>query len=30
VKELETLGCRDGGLHTLGERLKGIHEQASG
>jgi len=29
VKELETLGCRDAGLHTLGERLKGIHEQAA-
>ena len=29
VKELETLGCRDAGLHTLAERLKGIHEQAA-
>ena len=28
VKELEALGCRDADLHTLGERLKGIHEQA--
>lgn len=28
VKELETLNCRDADLHTLGERLKGIHEQA--
>jgi len=29
VKELEALGCRDAGLHTLGERLKGIHESAA-
>jgi hypothetical protein len=28
VKELEALGCRDADLHTLGERLKGVHEQA--
>jgi cation transport protein ChaC len=28
VKELETLGVRDADLHTLGERLKGTHEQA--
>jgi cation transport protein ChaC len=28
VKELEALGYRDADLHTLGERLKGIHEQA--
>lgn len=26
VKELETLGVRDAGLHVLAERLKGIHE----
>lgn len=29
VKELETLGVRDADLHTLGERLKGTHEQAN-
>jgi cation transport protein ChaC len=28
VKELEALGVRDADLHTLGERIKGIHEQA--
>ena len=28
VKELEALDCRDADLHTLGERIKGIHEQA--
>ncbi|MEP7031769.1 MAG: gamma-glutamylcyclotransferase [Pseudolabrys sp.] len=28
VKELEALGVRDAGLHTLGERIKGVHEQA--
>jgi len=27
VKELESLGMRDADLHTLGERLKGTHEQ---
>ena len=26
VKELEALGVRDADLHTLGERLKGVHE----
>jgi cation transport protein ChaC len=26
VKELETLGCRDEGLHLLAERLNGPHE----
>ena len=30
VKELEALGCRDAQLHTLAERLKGIHQPASG
>ncbi len=30
VKELEALGCRDTGLHMLGERLKGAHETAKG
>ena len=30
VKELEALGCRDADLHTLGERLKGVHERAKG
>ena len=29
VKALEALGCRDADLHTLAERLKGIHEQAT-
>ena len=29
VKELEALGCRDADLHTLAERLKGIHESAA-
>jgi len=28
VKALEGLGVRDADLHTLGERIKGIHEQA--
>jgi cation transport protein ChaC len=28
VKELEALGVSDAGLHTLGERIKGIHQQA--
>ena len=26
VKELEALGCRDAELHTLAERLHGVHE----
>ncbi len=30
VKELEALGCRDAGLHMLGEVLKGAHETAKG
>ena len=27
VKELEALGVRDAGLHTLGEQIKGVHER---
>jgi glutathione-specific gamma-glutamylcyclotransferase len=29
VKELDALGCRDAELHTLAERLKGIHQSAA-
>lgn len=29
LKELESLGVRDAGLHTLGERLKGTHASAT-